>query len=261
MPAFGPTKFPITVAQGGTSFASYTAGDFLVATGATTFAKQAIGTDGQVLTVDTAQTNKLKWATPAAATPGGANTDVQYNDSGVLAGDANLVWNKTTKRLGIGTTGGNFNPVDALTSDHDAAFHLKTTASISSSQDGAMFYSEASTDGSTFKFALFGLSRSTITSDLTATIYTNAPNGFCVATNSTTLRLQIDNVGNHVPGSGALATNAVAGWTWIETCPGTPIGTPSPGYTGRGPIIYDTSATKLWVYDPIAAAWKGVVLS
>jgi hypothetical protein len=38
------------------------------------------------------------WAVPAGAggTPGGANTNIQYNDSSAFGGDANLTWNKTS---------------------------------------------------------------------------------------------------------------------------------------------------------------------
>ena len=41
---------------------------------------------------------------PAAGTPGGADTQVQFNDGGVFGGDPDFVWNKTTNRLGIGNT-------------------------------------------------------------------------------------------------------------------------------------------------------------
>jgi hypothetical protein len=44
-----------------------TKGDVYVATGASTVVRQGIGSDGQVLTADSAQTNGLKWATPASA--------------------------------------------------------------------------------------------------------------------------------------------------------------------------------------------------
>lgn len=45
-----------------------TKGDVFVATGASTVVRQAIGTDGQVLTADSTQTNGLKWAAAAAVT-------------------------------------------------------------------------------------------------------------------------------------------------------------------------------------------------
>ena len=37
-----------------------------------------------------------------AATPGGANTQVQFNDGGALGGDAGLSYNKTTDKLTVG---------------------------------------------------------------------------------------------------------------------------------------------------------------
>lgn len=47
----------------------------------------------------------------AIATPGGSDKQVQFNDSGTLAGAAQLYWDKTTNRLGLGTT----TPSDRLT--------------------------------------------------------------------------------------------------------------------------------------------------
>jgi len=45
------------------------------------------------------------WAAPAGGggggTPGGSNTQVQFNDSGSFGGDADFTWNKTTNVLGI----------------------------------------------------------------------------------------------------------------------------------------------------------------
>lgn len=37
-----------------------------------------------------------------AATPGGADTQVQFNDGGALGGDAGLVYDKTTDKLTVG---------------------------------------------------------------------------------------------------------------------------------------------------------------
>ncbi|NBX67154.1 MAG: hypothetical protein EBQ96_09180 [Proteobacteria bacterium] len=41
---------------------------------------------------------------PGGGTPGGADTQVQFNDGGAFGGDPDFVWNKTTNRLGIGNT-------------------------------------------------------------------------------------------------------------------------------------------------------------
>jgi len=52
----------LTADKGGTGQSSYTKGDILVATGATTVAKVGVGSDGQVLTADAAQSSGVKWA-------------------------------------------------------------------------------------------------------------------------------------------------------------------------------------------------------
>ena len=57
----------LATGYGGTSFNAYTKGDILVGSG-TTLLKQAIGTNGQVLTADSAFGTGVKWATPASGT-------------------------------------------------------------------------------------------------------------------------------------------------------------------------------------------------
>ena len=47
-----------------------TKGDIIAATGSGTFVRQGVGTNGQVLTADSAEADGLKWATPAGATVG-----------------------------------------------------------------------------------------------------------------------------------------------------------------------------------------------
>jgi hypothetical protein len=56
---------------------------------------------GRVLTSDA--TGLASWQTPAAIpTPGGATSQVQFNNAGTFAGDANLLWDAANHRLGIG---------------------------------------------------------------------------------------------------------------------------------------------------------------
>lgn len=71
------------------------------------------------------------------------------------------------------------------------------------------------------------------------------------------LLLNTSSSGSVVIGSAALATNATDGFLYIPSCAGTPTGTPTT-YTGRTPIVYDTSNNKIYVYN---GAWKSVTLS
>jgi len=58
---------------------------------------------------------------------------------------------------------------------------------------------------------------------------------------------------NIVIGSAALATNATDGFLYIESCAGTPTGTPT-AFTGRVPLVYDTTSNQFWIYA--GGAWK-----
>jgi len=57
------------------------------------------GTLGQILTTD--GDGVTSWVTPSVV--GGADTQVQFNDGGVLSGDADFTWNKTTNVLTLST--------------------------------------------------------------------------------------------------------------------------------------------------------------
>lgn len=74
-----------------------------------------------------------------------------------------------------------------------------------------------------------------------------------------TVALTMDTTGGIVPGSGALATNATTGFTYMETCAGTPTGTPT-AYTGRAGFIYDTTNNFFYVNNP-GVGWKKVAMA
>lgn len=65
-------------------------------------------------------------------------------------------------------------------------------------------------------------------------------------------RMRIDNKGNVVVGTAALATTATDGFLYLPTCAGTPTGTPA-AYAGRVPIVFDSTNGKLCVYS--GSAW------
>lgn len=81
------------------------AGDIMYYNG-TDYVRLAKGTAGQVLEMNAGATAP-EWDTDdsgGAGSPGGSDTQVQYNDGGALGGDAGLVFNETTNALtGTGT--------------------------------------------------------------------------------------------------------------------------------------------------------------
>jgi hypothetical protein len=76
---------------------------------------------------------------------------------------------------------------------------------------------------------------------------------------STTLTeaFRIDANQNVIVSTAALATNATNGFLYVDTCAGTPTGTPT-AYTGRAPVVYDTTNNILWIYT--GSAWAPCTL-
>lgn len=67
-----------------------------------------------------------------------------------------------------------------------------------------------------------------------------------------TERLRIDNAGNVIVNTAAIATNATDGFLYVPSCAGTPTGTPT-AYAGRVPIVVDTTNHKLYFND---GSWR-----
>lgn len=66
-------------------------------------------------------------------------------------------------------------------------------------------------------------------------------------------RARIDSSGNVVINTAAIATNATNGFLYVPSCAGTPTGTPTT-YTGRVPIVVDTTNNKLYFYS--GGSWR-----
>lgn len=66
-------------------------------------------------------------------------------------------------------------------------------------------------------------------------------------------RARIDSNGNVIINTAAIATNATNGFLYVPTCAGTPTGTPTT-YTGRAPIVVDTTNNKLYFYS--SGVWR-----
>ena len=77
------------------------AADSLYEFGTSTNAWLRINTDELCLTADSCKTT---WPTGGGGggTPGGSNTQIQFNNNGSFGGDANLTWSSSTQSLNIG---------------------------------------------------------------------------------------------------------------------------------------------------------------
>lgn len=65
--------------------------------------------------------------------------------------------------------------------------------------------------------------------------------------NSLATVLTLDGPGNVVCGNAAIATNATDGFLYVDSCAGSPSGTPTT-FTGRVPLVFDTTNNQFWIY-------------
>lgn len=94
------TNAAVTVAQGGTGLATLTANNVVLGNGTSTPGFVAPGTNGNVLT-----SNGTTWTSAAAAsggTPGGSNTQLQYNNSSAFGGISGFTSDGTSVTAGSG---------------------------------------------------------------------------------------------------------------------------------------------------------------
>lgn len=91
----------LAVGRGGTGITSYTTGDLIYASGASTLSKLGIGTAGQCLVVSGGLPS---WGAcgGGGGTPGGSNTQVQYNNAGAFGGVSGFTSDGTNVTAGSG---------------------------------------------------------------------------------------------------------------------------------------------------------------
>jgi len=132
-----------------------------------------------------------------------------------------------------------------------------TTHTVLQNNDVILTINARGSDGTDYELAAqinFAIDGTPGNNDMPGRItFITTPDG----SNAGAERVRIDNAGNVVVNTGALATTVTNGFLYIPTCAGTPTGVPT-SYSGRVPMIFDTTAHKFWIYD---SGWKGVVLS
>jgi hypothetical protein len=201
------------------------------------------------------------WATPAGNSPGGSNTQIQYNNSGAFAGSSAL-----TLVSGKLTTS-NDASIAGVTVGRGAGANAGNTAV------GASALATNTTGGNNVGVGNGALSSNTITADNTAIgagalgLYarTANTNGKNTAVGSSALGVTPDGIENVAVGYSALETCEGSGNTCVGTLSGNAITTGSynvilGGYTGFAAPISETGSNYIVFSDGqanVRAYWNG----
>ena len=92
----------LNTTSGGTGLTSFTAGDLSYYASGTALTKLAIGTNGYILQ-STGSAPSWVAASTVVGGAAGSTGQVQFNNAGALGANANLFWDNTNGRLGVGT--------------------------------------------------------------------------------------------------------------------------------------------------------------
>jgi len=197
--------------------------------------------------------------------PGGANTEIQFNNVGAFGGSANLTWDGST----LGVTGnsniiGNARRIQAQfsgTGSNRTAFQTNqlNTATIievvpNGTSTSAFFQLE--TDSAIANGSLLSISVSTTGANLDTNL---RGTGLAIPLTmlSSGLRgIRIEPLGNVVlGGTAALTTTATDRFVYLNSMNGTPTGVPTvpSGYSGKNPITIDYANDRLYFYSN--SAW------
>jgi len=105
----------------------------------------------------------------------------------------------------------------------------------------------AGTDASSSNVTIYGISHATKAQQVIVNV--NGASG-----------ITVDAARNVVLHSAAISTSATDGFLYITSCAGTPTGSPS-AFTGRVPMVYDSTNKKFYIYDTGSSTWKSVTLT
>jgi hypothetical protein len=127
-----PQDVTVPVVKGGTGATSLTANNVLLGNGTSAIQFVAPGTSGNVLT-----SNGTTWGSSApTGSPAGANTEIQYNDSGAFGATSAFTFDSATTNLGVGN----------LTIDSDTALGSPVTIQARSNTTGSTLFIRGGTN-------------------------------------------------------------------------------------------------------------------
>lgn len=144
------------------------------------------GSNSQVLTTDGA--GNLSWTTVSGGggTPGGANTQVQFNDGGSFGGSANLTFDKTTNTLSATNITGNGSGLTSITGANvtgtvaNATYAVTSESSTNATVANTVIVAGAT--GTTEYIAMFDNSTGNLQAKTDSTLTYNASTGQLNAT-------------------------------------------------------------------------------
>ena len=242
-----------------------TKGDLIVSDGGDNI-RLAVGTNNYVLTADSAQTAGVKWAAVPSSSPGGSNTQVQYNNSSAFGGITNATTDGTTLSLtspkvitGINDTNGNellkvtatASAVNELTLANAATGGNPVLSATGGDTDIGITLTPKGTGGVVFPAGAVGTPAITTTGDTNTGVYFSAADEISFATGGSqrvkigTADLTISN-GNLVIGTSGkgIDFSATAGTGTSELLNDYEEGTWTPTYLGTSSnptITYNAS--------------------
>ena len=236
-----------------------------------------VGRAGTMLFLNASNTGGMSFAvgtTPyfrfytGSTTPGDANIRAVISAKGLSVGGYQGL---TTVKSETAYTGVGFYPVAGTTytvgvDDPDSDINA-SNLTVRAGKAGSGLLTLADANGGTLSL-LAGSSTGRGTSSI---VFQTAVGGAAGTTvNALATRLTIDYQGNIALGTGALTSASVGGFFFLPTLPlasGTPAtpvnlaASPIYPYSGRSAMVFDTTGNKLWIYNPVAAAWKSVTLA
>lgn len=208
--------------------------------------------------------------TPGGFTPGAAKRIPFANSGGTgLTDSANFQWDDSLVALGIGAAPAAIGENSRVQVVDNSNTFVNLWANNNHVNGRAGFYATSNSGPGVFLKSFSVAAGATLGGDAiplagVAQLGSTGGNDFLVGTEAAKslrlytnglVRLDMDSAGNVVVGRAALATSATDGFLYIPTCAGTPSGTPT-AKTGRVPIIFDSTANKIWIYD---GAWLQTV--